>query len=102
MNRQGADIGTRTLFEGLRDRVSPDPCAPTEYRSAIFTHSPEQESIAKRVTEEVQVKHFTPKGRKIVTEILQAGPWYDAEDYHQLYLFNNPRGYQCPTHTLHW
>ncbi|KAI9573469.1 peptide methionine sulfoxide reductase MsrA [Boletus coccyginus] len=83
VNKQGADTGT-------------------QYRSAIFTHSPEQESIAKRVTEEVRAKHFTPKGRKIVTEILQAGPWYDAEDYHQLYLFKNPRGYQCPTHTLHW
>lgn len=37
-------------------------CACTEYRSAIFYHSPEQLEIAKRVTEEVQAKHFTPKG----------------------------------------
>ncbi|SJL08354.1 related to Probable peptide methionine sulfoxide reductase [Armillaria ostoyae] len=82
-NRQGADTGT-------------------QYRSAIFTNSPEQEVIAKRVTEEVQTKHFTPKGKTIVTEILEAGPWWDAEEYHQLYLFKNPSGYQCPTHRLHW
>ncbi|CAA7262310.1 unnamed protein product [Cyclocybe aegerita] len=83
LNRQGADTGT-------------------QYRSAIFTHSEEQEAIAKRVTEEVQAKHFTPKGKKIATEIVQAGPWWDAEEYHQLYLFKNPSGYQCPTHRLHW
>jgi len=83
VNRQGADTGT-------------------QYRSAIFTHSPEQASIAQRVTEEVQAKHFTPRGKKIVTEIVEAGKWYDAEDYHQLYLFQNPDGYQCPTHRLHW
>jgi hypothetical protein len=36
---------------------------PTEYRSAIFTNSDAQAEIAKRVTEEVQAKHFTPKGK---------------------------------------
>ena len=35
---------------------------PLEYRSAIFYHTPEQEQIAKRVTEEVQKKHFDPVG----------------------------------------
>jgi len=40
-------------------------------------------------------------GKKIVTEILPAGQWWNAEDYHQLYLFKNPSGYQCPTHRLH-
>ncbi|KAJ2923327.1 hypothetical protein H1R20_g9236, partial [Candolleomyces eurysporus] len=83
VNRQGADTGT-------------------QYRSAIFYHSPEQETIAKRVTEEVQKGHFDPIGKKIVTEILPASKWWDAEDYHQLYLFKNPTGYQCPTHRLHW
>ncbi|KAJ7854063.1 peptide methionine sulfoxide reductase [Mycena olivaceomarginata] len=76
VNRQGGDVGT-------------------QYRSAIFTTTPEQAEMAKRVTEEVQ-------GTKIVTTILAAGPWWDAEAYHQLYLFNNPNGYQCPTHRLHW
>ncbi|KAL1748319.1 peptide methionine sulfoxide reductase [Schizophyllum fasciatum] len=83
VNRQGADAGT-------------------QYRSAIFTHSPEQESVAKRVTAEVQAKHFTPKGETIVTQIVPAGKWWDAEEYHQLYLYKNPSGYQCPTHRLHW
>ena len=74
----------------------------TEYRSAIFFHTPEQETIARRVTQEVQEKHFTSKEQKIVTTIEEAGPWYDAEDYHQEYLFKDPNGYQCPTHKLHW
>jgi peptide-methionine (S)-S-oxide reductase len=73
-----------------------------EYRSAIFFHTAEQEAIARRVTQEVQEKYFTPKGRKIVTTIEAAGPWYEAEDHHQEYLFKNPTGYQCPTHRLHW
>ncbi|KAJ6612400.1 methionine sulfoxide reductase A [Mycena sp. CBHHK59/15] len=83
LNRQGGDVGT-------------------QYRSAIYTNSPQQAEIAKRVTEEVQAKHFTPKKLKIATEITPAGPWWDAETYHQLYLFKNPSGYQCPTHRLHW
>ncbi|THU83666.1 peptide methionine sulfoxide reductase [Dendrothele bispora CBS 962.96] len=83
VNRQGADVGT-------------------QYRSAIFYTTPDQLEAAKRVTAEVQEKHFTPKGQKIATEIVQAGQWWDAEDYHQLYLFKNPTGYQCPTHRLHW
>ncbi|PPR01288.1 hypothetical protein CVT24_006363, partial [Panaeolus cyanescens] len=97
VNRQGADTGTREDKEWML--IS---CLIAEYRSAIFTHSEEQAQTAKRVTEEVQAKHFTPNGQKIVTEIVPAGPWWDAEDYHQLYLFNNPSGYQCPTHRLHW
>lgn len=83
VNRQGGDTGT-------------------QYRSAIFTNTPDQVDIAKKVTAEVQEKRFTPKGQKIVSEIVAAGKWWDAEDYHQLYLFKNPSGYQCPTHRLHW
>ncbi|KAF8802960.1 methionine sulfoxide reductase A [Phlegmacium glaucopus] len=83
VNRQGGDTGS-------------------QYRSAIFATSDEQLAAAKVVTEEIQAKHFTPKGQKIVTEILPAGQWWNAEDYHQLYLFKNPHGYQCPTHRLHW
>ena len=37
-----------------------------EYRSAIFFHTPEQETIARRVTEEVQKKHFDTKGEQIL------------------------------------
>ncbi|KAF9817400.1 hypothetical protein IEO21_03454 [Rhodonia placenta] len=74
----------------------------TQYRSAIFYHSSEQLEIANRVTEEVQKKHFDPIGKKIVTQIVAAGTWWDAEDYHQEYLHKNPSGYQCPTHRLNW
>ncbi|KAJ7144512.1 peptide methionine sulfoxide reductase [Mycena epipterygia] len=83
LNRQGRDSGT-------------------QYRSAIFTNSPEQMEIARRITQEVQAKRFTPKKRVIVTEITPAGAWWDAEAEHQLYLFKNPSGYRCPTHRLHW
>jgi len=81
---------------------SQGPDRGTQYRSAIFFYTPEQEAIARRVTQEVQEKHFTPKGKKIVTTIEAGGAWYDAEDYHQEYLFKNPTGYQCPTHKLYW
>jgi peptide-methionine (S)-S-oxide reductase len=63
LNRQGWDVGT-------------------QYRSAIFFHSPEQEEAATRSKAEQQAR--TP-GR-IVTEIVPAGEFYEAEDYHQQYL----------------
>ena len=100
VNKQGADSGSRE-FSMLR-RVKGDRTSSTEYRSAIFYNTPEQKAIAERVTKAVQDKHFTPTGKRIVTEIVEAGPWWHAEDYHQLYLFKNPDGYQCPTHRLHW
>ncbi|KAF9364839.1 Peptide-methionine (S)-S-oxide reductase [Mortierella sp. NVP85] len=65
------------------------PDRGTQYRSAIFYHSPEQEEIANRVTAQVQEKHYK---KKIVTQIVPAGPWYNAEDYHQKYLDKNPHG----------
>jgi peptide-methionine (S)-S-oxide reductase len=46
------------------------------------------------------INFFT--GKKIVTEIITAGQWWNAEDYHQLYLYKNPSGKKCPTHVLHW
>lgn len=77
LNRQGMDSGT-------------------QYRSAIFTHSPEQEGQAKDITAKAQEQWW--KSKTITTEILPAGQWWDAEDYHQLYLHNNPGGYECPAH----
>ncbi len=64
-NRQGLDIGS-------------------QYRSAIFFHSPEQEAAAIRTREELQAKLHWPK--KIVTEIVPSVEFYEAEDYHQQYL----------------
>jgi len=78
------------------------PDTGTQYRSAIFYHTPEQKSIAEQVTADIQQKYFDSKGQKIVTSIEPAGRWYDAEDYHQEYLFKNPFGYQCPTHREQW
>ncbi|KAL1999588.1 hypothetical protein VTN02DRAFT_4300 [Thermoascus thermophilus] len=77
LNRQGGDIGT-------------------QYRSAIFTHNEEQEKIAKEVTEKVGKEWY--QGQPITTQIVPAGQWWDAEEYHQLYLKKNPDGYECPAH----
>ena len=82
-----------------------NPCHQTltgVFRSAIFYNSPSQKDTAQRVTEEVQKKHFDPYSTKITTQIIGAGTWFDAENYHQLYLFKNLMGYQCSTHQLHW
>ncbi|GAA5821264.1 hypothetical protein JCM11251_004541 [Rhodosporidiobolus azoricus] len=81
LNRQGPDTGT-------------------QYRTAIFTTTPEQVDIAKKVMAEVQEAHYP--NQKIATTIEPAGKWWNAEDYHQEYLHNNPGGYECPSHLLHW
>lgn len=51
----------------------------TEYRSAIFTYTPEQDKTANAIMEEVQKEHWPSK--KIVTEIVDANQakWWDAE-----------------------
>ncbi|KAI9024787.1 peptide methionine sulfoxide reductase [Hyaloraphidium curvatum] len=69
-NRQGNDVGT-------------------QYRSAIFYHTPEQKVIAERVIPEAQ-KNWK---RKIMTEISPATVFWPAEEYHQQYLEKNPGGY---------
>jgi len=78
-NRQGMDTGT-------------------QYRSAIFYHSAEQKAMAEEVTEKVQ-RQWWKKGT-VSTEVLEAGRWWDAEEYHQGYLERNPGGYECPAHFL--
>ena len=65
LNRQGPDVGT-------------------QYRSAIFFHSPEQERVAKASKEKMQASGKFR--RPIVTEITPASTFYRAEDYHQKYL----------------
>ncbi|BEJ15633.1 hypothetical protein CspHIS471_0502380 [Cutaneotrichosporon sp. HIS471] len=79
---------------------SQGPDMGTQYRSAIFYHTPEQLATAKAVTDEVQDKYF--KGKQIVTEISPETKWWTAEEYHQQYLDNNPGGYECPTHRFYW
>lgn len=81
-NRQGYDAGS-------------------QYRSAIFTNSEEQMKIAQEAKAEVQGKwKYDEDGSTstVTTEVVMAGPWYDAEDSHQLYLHNNPGGYECDRH----
>ena len=62
-NRQGPDIGT-------------------QYRSVIFYHSPEQKAAAEASIQREQPKYRRP----IVTEIVAASDFWQAEDYHQQYL----------------
>ncbi|KAG9041857.1 Peptide-methionine (S)-S-oxide reductase [Tulasnella sp. UAMH 9824] len=80
----------------------PATAEAVQYRSVIFTHSPGQNQIAHKVTDEVQEKYFSPKGLEIVTAIDDAGTWYDAEAYHQKkYLELNP-DHGSTHNTLHW
>jgi peptide-methionine (S)-S-oxide reductase len=68
LNRQGADVGT-------------------QYRSAIFYHTPEQERLAKAVIEELDAAHLWDA--PIVTEVVPFHAFYRAEDYHQEYFQRN-------------
>ena len=79
VNRQGPDTGS-------------------QYRSAIFYYNDKQKEAAEKVTSLVQKQWW--KDGKIATQILPAGEWWDAEDYHQRYLDINPGGYECPSHFL--
>lgn len=65
VNRQGPDVGT-------------------QYRSAVFFHSPKQEEIARRSKAELEREGRFK--RPIVTEIEPAATFYRAEEYHQRYL----------------
>ncbi|KAL3474222.1 peptide methionine sulfoxide reductase MsrA [Aspergillus californicus] len=75
-NRQGPDVGT-------------------QYRSAVFTHGDEQQKIAEEVSAKVGKEWYQ---QAVSTLIVPAGQWWDAEEYHQLYLDKNPSGYECPAH----
>jgi peptide-methionine (S)-S-oxide reductase len=71
----------------------------SQYRSVIFYHSPEQRAAAEDSLAAYQ-KRLTDAGYgEITTQIVPAGEFYFAEDYHQQYLSDakNPRGY-CPDH----
>jgi peptide-methionine (S)-S-oxide reductase len=72
-NRQGADVGT-------------------QYRSAIFFHSPEQEQAARQRIVELNAEHIWDA--PIVTEVVPLQQFFRAEDYHQSYYRDNPgQGY---------
>lgn len=64
----------------------------TQYRSAIFYHSPEQQRIAVETVADFDRERVWD--RPIVTDISAAQTFYPAEDYHQEYYVNNPdQGY---------
>ena len=72
--RQGNDVGT-------------------QYRSGIYTTAPEQRAAAE-ASKTAYGEALAARGRgPITTEILDAGPFYFAEDHHQQYLAKNPGGY---------
>ena len=68
LNRQGADVGT-------------------QYRSAIFYHSPKQKAVAEQVIAELSAANLW--GAPIVTEVTPLTEFYKAEDYHQQYYEQN-------------
>ena len=72
--RQGNDVGT-------------------QYRSAIYTTTPEQAEVAHKVAERFQEPLRDAGYGDVTTEIAPAGPFYYAEPYHQQYLEANPGGY---------
>lgn len=74
LNRQGNDSGT-------------------QYRSAIFYHSPEQKTAAVAVIAELEKANLW--GAKFVTEITPASTFWMAEGYHQEYFVNNPGQPYC-------
>lgn len=73
-NRQGADIGT-------------------QYRSAVFYHTPEQKEIAEQTIAEMNAARVWDA--PIVTEIAPLTEFYEAESYHQEYYRRNPNQGYC-------
>jgi peptide-methionine (S)-S-oxide reductase len=74
LNRQGADVGT-------------------QYRSAIFYHTPEQRAIAEQVIQEFTAASLWRA--PIVTEVTQFTAFYRAENYHQEFFRRNPGQLYC-------
>lgn len=74
LNRQGADVGS-------------------QYRSAIFTHSPEQDATARAVMHELAASGIWSS--PIVTQVEPLGIFYPAEAYHQQYFARNPSQPYC-------
>ena len=74
LNRQGADVGT-------------------QYRSAIFYHSPEQKQVAEETIRDLEAEAVWDE--PIVTRLAPAPEFYPAESYHQEYYRRNPRQGYC-------
>ncbi len=74
IDRQGNDVGS-------------------QYRSAIFYLNAEQKADAEKMIAKVNASGRWPG--KVATEVVPAGKWWDAEEYHQDYLEKYPEGYTC-------
>ena len=74
LNRQGNDAGT-------------------SYRSAIFYTSDQQKQVAQDTIADVEASGLWPGN--VVTEVVPAGPFWEAEPEHQDYLERYPDGYTC-------
>ena len=74
LNRQGVDVGS-------------------QYRSAIFYHTPDQKATAERVIAELQSEHVWDD--PIVTELKPLEAFYPAEEYHRDYFRRNPTQGYC-------
>jgi peptide-methionine (S)-S-oxide reductase len=72
--RQGNDVGT-------------------QYRSGIYVASPEERAAAEAARDRYGAALAAAGHRGVTTEIVDAGPFYYAEAFHQQYLAKNPRGY---------
>jgi len=86
------------LFWTIHDPTQQDRQGPdigTNYRSAIFYHSPEQKALAEASRDRLQ-DSGRYRARRIATEIVPAGEFWPAEDYHQQYYEKCGRGY-CAT-----
>ena len=69
----------------------------TQYRSELFVTSDAQRAVAEGLRTRFADAFAAAGYGPITTEIVDAGPFYFAEDYHQQYLIKNPGGY-CPIH----
>ena len=81
------------IFFAIHDPTTPDRQGNdvgTQYRSAIFFHSPEQERVARETVAKLQPALRNP----IVTEIAAAAPFYKAEEYHQDFYKKNKLKYE--------
>lgn len=82
------------FFFGIHDPTTLNRQGPdegTQYRSAIFYHDDGQRQTAQRVIDELNVSRF---GGRMVTQLVPAGPFWRAEDYHQKYGEKHP-GHHC-------
>ena len=94
-----AQTGYREILEfffQIHDPTTPDRQGNdlgSQYRSAIFWHDESQKQTALDTIADVEASGLWPG--KVVTEVAQAGAFWEAEPEHQDYLLRYPGGYTC-------